>query len=162
MATRRRQLLVQVTPTARGLGSSDSANLQKAFPASPISSGELTDEKVIQDGQRLLIEGVVNDGGHTFGTFDRDYPESPDLAQVEIGGAGKPGSPYAPNIASPGEGMNPASIPESGVAATENAKGTGSPFPGDGLESPKPAAARISKQTIGVGKLKYGSSEPQG
>lgn len=161
MATHR-QLIVQVTPTARGLGRSDTTNLQKAFPASPIHSGELTDEKILEDAKKQLIDGAVNDGGHTFGTFDRDYPDAPDLSEVEVGGGGLPGSPYAPNIASPGEGMNPASIPDSGVAATEAAKGSGSPFPGDGAQSPSASTAVVSKQTIGPGKLKFGSSEPQG
>lgn len=156
------QLIVQVTPTARGMGRSDSANLQKTFPASPISSGELTDAKIIEDGKKQLIDGEVNDGGHTFGTFNRDYIDAPNLEDVEVGGGGLPGSPYAPNIASPGEGMNPSSIPAIGVEATENAKGAGSPFPGDGFQSPKVSTANISKQTIGIGKLKYGSSDPQG
>lgn len=157
-----RQLIVQVNPTTRALGKSDTANLQKSFPASPIHSGELTDEKVIEGGKKLLIDGEVNDGGHTFGTFNRDYVDSPDLNDVQVGGGGLPGSPFAPNIASPGEGMNPSSIPASGVDTTQAAQGAGSPFPGNGLESPKPSAAKVSKQTIGIGKLKFGSSEPQG
>lgn len=157
-----RQLIVQVPPTSRGLGRSDTANLQKSFPASPISSGELTDEKIIENAKIQLIDGVVNDGGHTFGEFNRDYPDAPNLDDVETGGGGLPGSPYAPNIASPGEGLNPSSIPEVGVEATENAKGSGDPFPGDGLQSPKSSTANISRQTIGIGKLKLGSSEPQG
>lgn len=157
-----RQLIVQVPPTARGMGRADTANLQKTFPASPISNGELTDEKVIEDGKKQLIDGKVNDGGHTFGEFDRDYPDAPNLNDVEVGGGGLPGSPFAPNIASPAEGMNPASIPDIGVEATENAKGSGSPFPGDGLQSPKTSTASVSRQTIGIGKLKLGSSEPQG
>lgn len=157
-----RQLIVQVTPSSRGMGKSDSANLQSAFPGSPIHSGELNDEKIIEEGKKQLIDGIVNDEGHTFGTFDRDYTDAPDLADVVVGGGGLPGSPFGPNIASPAEGVNPSSIPESGVQASENARGTGSPFPGDGLASPKTTTALISKQTIGVGKLKLGSSDPQG
>lgn len=157
-----RQLIVQTNPTSKGLGSADTATLQKCFPASPIHSGELTDEKIVEAAKTQLIDGEVNDGGHTFGTFNRDYIDAPNLNDVETGGGGLPGSPFAPNIASPGEGLNPSSIPAVGVEATEAARGTGSPFPGDGLASPKTSTATISKQTIGMGKLKFGSSDPQG
>ena len=161
MATHR-QIIVQINPTTRGLGRSDSANLQKVFPASPINNGELNDEIIIANAKVQLIDGAVDDGGHIFGSFDRDYADSPDLTQVETGGGGLPGTPFSPNVASPAEGMNPESIPESGVDATVNAQGAGSPFPGDAFASPKTSTAVISKQTIGTGKLKYGSSEPQG
>jgi hypothetical protein len=152
-----RQLTVEVPPTTRGNGSADTKNLKTIFPGSPIYTGELTDDVVRKMGQELLVDGIVNDGGHTFGEFDRDYPEAPNLADVETGGGGLPGSPYAPNIAAPPEGMNPKDIPVEGAAATENARGSGSPFPGDGLASPAKTTKKIAGQKLG--SLIFGSSE---
>ena len=153
-----KQITVEVPATTRGNGSSDTQTLQKAFPASPIYSGELTDEVVRDQGQELLVDGAVNDGGHLFGEFDRDYTDSPNLEDVETGGGGKPGSPYAPNIASPGPGShNPADIPDVGAEATAAARGAGSPFPGDGLESPDKSSKTTSEQKIG--SLKFGKSK---
>lgn len=155
-----RQLTVEVPATTRGNGSSDTKTLQKAFPSSPIYSGELTDAVVREEGQTLLVDGLVNDGGHTFGTFDRDYVGSPDIEkEVQTGGAGLPGSPFAPNIASPGagNGLDPTKIPATGVEATESARGSGDPFPGNGLESPNKTTKSTAAQKIG--SLKFGKSK---
>jgi len=155
-----RQLTVTAPSTTRGNGSSDTKTLQKAFPSSPIYKGELTEEVVRTEGQTLLVDGVVNDGGKTFGSFDRDYSGAPDLEKdVEVGGAGLPGSPYAPNIASPGvEGsLNPADIPAVGAEATQAAKGSGAPFNGNGLESPSKTTKSISAQKLG--SLIFGKSD---
>lgn len=155
-----RQLTVEVPTTSRGNGKSDTSTLQKAFPSSPIYKGELTDAVVREEGQTLLADGLVNDGGHTFGEFDRDYAGAPDLEKdVPVGGGGLPGSPYAPNIASPGvEGsLNPSDIPDIGVEATESARGSGDPFPGNALESPSKTTQNTSAQKIG--SLKFGKSK---
>jgi hypothetical protein len=152
-----RQLTVEVPVTTRKNGSSETKNLQDAFPGSPIHKGELTDDVIRSQGQTLLTDGTVNDGGHTFGEFNLDYVDAPNLEDVEVGGAGMPGSPYAPNIASPPEGMNPSDIPAEGVAATENAKGSGGPFSGDALASPSKTSLVTSKQKIG--SLIFGKSE---
>ena len=153
-----RQLTVEVPATSRGNGRSDTKTLQKAFPSSPIHKGELTDQVVRDEGQTLLVDGIVNDGGHTYGELDRDYIGAPDLEKdVPTGGGGLPGSPYAPNIASPGEGMNPLDIPAVGAEATEAARGSGDPFQGNGLESPSKTSLSTSKQKIG--SLKFGKSK---
>jgi hypothetical protein len=154
-----KQLTVEVPNSTRGNGRSDTKTLQKAFPSSPIYSGELTDMVVQDEGQQLLVDGPVNDGGHTFGSFNRDYNGAPDLEKdVQIGGAGLPGSPYAPNIASPGEGhgTDPSNIPAEGAEATELAKGSGGPFPGNGLESPNKTSKNVSAQKLG--SLIFGKS----
>jgi hypothetical protein len=156
----RRQIMVQ-PPADRmtgGSGKSDIAVLQKAFPGSPVYAGSLTDEYATDQYMDIVTNAEVNDGGHTFGTVDLNYSQAPDLNDVEVGGAGKPGSPYAPNIASPPEGQNPADIPESGVEATERARGSGGAFSGDGLANPKDTSLVISEQKIG--SLRKGSSTP--
>jgi hypothetical protein len=154
-----RQLTVEIPASTRGNGKSDTKTLQKAFPSSPIYKGELTDNVVRDEGQQLLVDGAVNDGGHTFGQFNRDYDGAPDLTKdVPTGGAGLPGSPYAPNIASPGEGhgTDPSNIPVEGAEATELAKGSGAPFNGNGLESPSKTTKAISAQKLG--SLIFGKS----
>lgn len=169
MSSPRRQIMVQ-PPADRmtgGSGRSDIIVLQNAFPGSPVYSGELTDASVIEQFNNVVnvgdpVAGRVagDDGGHTFGTVDLDYTAAPNLEDVEVGGAGKPGSPYAPNIASPPTGQNPADIPESGVEATERARGSGGAFSGDGLASPNNTSNVISRQTLG--SLRRGTSTPTG
>lgn len=152
-----RQDTVEVPSTTRGNGSSETKNMQDLFPGSPIHSGELNDEVVRDQGQDLLVDGVVNDGGHTFGEFDRDYADAPNFDDVETGGGGLPGTPYAPNIAAPPEGMNPLDIPAAGAEAAERARGGGDPFPGDTLVSPSKTTKVVAAQKIG--SLIFGKSE---
>lgn len=142
------QITVEAVSTEGALGSSDTSTLQAMFPASPIYVGDLTAASVLAMGNDLLISDVVNDGGHTFGIFHRDYVSSPNLADVATGGGGLPGSPYAPAPGSPGPGsMNPADIPPPpsdfpGPSGTEYGVG-------DGLQSPNVGAQAVSAQTIG-------------
>jgi hypothetical protein len=156
MPTHKQDTVKSSKVTSRGLGAADTTNLIKAFPGSPIHNGELTEEIVREQGQEL-VDGVINDGGHTFGEFDKDYSDAPSFDDVEVGGGGLPGSAFAPNIASPGEGMNPADIPAVGVEATENARGSGDPFPGDALVSPSKTSKNVSNQKLG--SLIFGDSE---
>jgi len=107
-----------------------------------------------------ILSGEINDAGYMFGTVDIDYKSAPNLAEVVIGGGGLPGSPWAPNIAVPPEGQNPADIPAAGVEATAAAKGSGGAFQGDGLQSPHNTSAIISGQKIG--SLAKGTSTPTG
>jgi hypothetical protein len=164
----RRQIMVQ-PPADRmtgGSGKADLAVLQAAFPGSPVYSGDIDDTYVTEQYMNIVTNAVVNDGGHTFGTVDLNYTGAPNLEEVEVGGGGLPGSPYAPNIASPPVGQNPADIPASGVEATNRARGSGGAFnsvPGTGdavSASPNNTAAVISRQT--VGSLLKGTSTPTG
>jgi len=156
----RRQIMVQ-PPADRmtgGSGKSDLAVLQRAFPGSPVYSGDLTDDIATSEYMNIVTNAVVNDCGHTFGTVDLNYTGATNLADVEVGGGGLPGSPYAPNIASPPSGQNPADIPASGVEATQRARGAGGAFSGDGLASPNNTSTVISEQRIG--SLLKGTSTP--
>jgi hypothetical protein len=139
--------------------------LQTAHPGSPIHRNELNDQIVTEQGNTLLIGGdlgrdvaaIAHWGLPT--SYTRDYGDAPNLAEVQVGGGGLPGSPYAPNIAVPAVGQNPADIPEAGVEVTQAARGGGSPFNGDGLASPSDTKANISRQTIG--SLSLGKSTPR-
>jgi hypothetical protein len=162
---------IKVEPPVRtfGLGSSDTRDLQLLYPASPVYSGEYKDAQVTAIAQEFQ-DGTISDEGHTFGTVNLDYgpstssPEgAPDFADVEVGGGGLPGSPYAPNIAvAPEDPHNPANIPAAGAEVTQRKRGGGGAFntpPGanaDGFSVPKDTAQKISSQKIG--RLIYGRS----
>ena len=144
-----KQNMVEAVVTVGDLGSSDTTTVQASFPASPIYLGDLTDDGVIEQGQALLLDGEVNDAGHTFGLFERDYAEAPDFGDVEQGGAGLPASAWVPNPVSPGPGsMNPAdqADPPDGFGQTPNdqwGSGVGSQL------NPAESSAAQSTMTLG-------------
>jgi hypothetical protein len=151
---------VESLTTVKDKGSADSSNLQAAFPASPIHMGEMTADSVRKQFQDEVIDGTVNDGGHTFGTFNRDYADAPDLNEVKTGGGGLPASPYVPNPTSPGPGsVNAADQAE----PPEGFGQTPSDTPGSGVGSqlqPKTSSESQSKGRLGdyvMGKA-WGSS----
>lgn len=162
-----RQLVVEVPPTDRARGSSDTAAAQASYPASPIHNGELTDDTVRTFFQEQVIIGIVNDGGHTFGQFDRDYSGAvpgvdgaPNLAEVTTDNEGRAlSSPYAPSIGSPPGGADDwANQPVTTEKTTQAGLASLAPFVGDGLASPHDTSANISRQTIG--SLRKGTSTP--
>lgn len=145
-----RQIKVESPARAFGLGSSSTADLSIIYSGSPVNDGSLSDAIVEEQFQDLNQAPVISDGGHTFGTVNRDYQDSPNLADVVVGGGGLPGSPYGPNIAvAPTDPHNPAGIPSAGVEATENSKGSGGAFVGNGLESPHRTSAKIGARRLG-------------
>lgn len=151
MAYTPKQILVEL-PKNRGnggLGSANYSSLPDAYPGSPVYSGELDNEKVANQYISIVSDAVVDDEGHMFGKVDLNYASAPNLADVVTGGGGLPGSPYAPNIASPPTGQNPKDIPASGVEATNVSQGSGAPFSGDGLANPRDTSRNVSKLTIG-------------
>jgi len=152
------QTIVQVPPTTSANGSTDTTALTLAYPGSPIFHGDLTDETV-KNLFEAVTHGDQSDGGHTFGSVNMDFAAAPNLAEVTTGGGGLPGSPYAPNIASPPVGQNPTDIPASGVEATNRARGSGGAFVGNGLESPSEGSANVGRQRIG--SLMNGTSTPR-
>lgn len=158
------QFKINVPSTTRGNGSSDTEALQTAYPGSPIHRNEINDEVVTEQGNTLLIGGELGSDVAAIAYWDlptsynRDYGDAPNLEEVVVGGGGLPGSPYAPNVASPPEGQNPADIPAAGVAVTEAARGGGGAFDGNGLASPSDTRENIGRQTIG--SLTLGNSTP--
>jgi len=98
------QTIVETLPTEAGQGTTSTSTVQACFPASPIHLGEITDDERKAAFQELVLDGIVNDGGHTFGELNRDYVDAPNIADVEWGAGGLPGSPWTPNPVSPGPG----------------------------------------------------------
>ncbi len=118
-----KQLIIEVPSTTEDLGQQSTETTVACFPASPIHNGELTDDERKALFQELVLDGLVNDGGHTFGETNRDFSGAPNYGDVETGGGGLPGSAWAPNPVSPGPGsLNPAdqADPPSGWAETPN------------------------------------------
>ena len=144
------QVKVEAVVTDRGLGSASTATAQSAFPASPIHNGELTNDVVKEMGQTLLLDGVVNDAGHTFGEFHRDYDanDAPDISEVETGGGGLPGHPKVPNVASPADGFDETTIPDPPEGLGSKEPSTWGSGVGSNLE-PSVSSANISAHTLG-------------
>jgi hypothetical protein len=110
-----------VSPTP-SLGRRGDNNIRACFPASPLQR-EYNTTTVENVGNAALLgnggpgdsvpnigvsNGVVNDGGYFYGTFNLNYNGSPNLDDVATGGEGLPASPYVPNPTSPGPGsVNP-------------------------------------------------------
>lgn len=132
------------------LGKTGTNNVAAIFEGSPIHSGELTEDSVKEQYQNEVLDAEINDGGHTFGTFQTGYVDAPDLNNVESGGAGLPASPYGPNPMSPGEGSaNPADQPEAPDGWADGQL-SNPPFPGVGSQlSPRIASEKIGGTTIG-------------
>jgi hypothetical protein len=154
---------IKVEPPVRtfGLGSSSTRDLSILYSGSPVNDGSLSDTIVEEVFQDLNQAPVVSDGGHTFGTVNRDYQDAPNLEDVAVGGGGLPGTPYSANIATnPTEPHNPAGIPEAGAEATENARGGGGAFVGNGLDSPHRTSAKIGARRIGDLILGKSTREP--
>lgn len=139
---------VKEKSAASALGKSNYIRVSAAFPASPIHSGELTDDSIKARFQELVLDGEVNDSGHTFGAFNRDYGDAPDISAVETGGGGLPASPYVPNPTSPGPGsMDPTKqgeAPEGFGQEPSTQYGVG-----DGIANPKATSEAISRAKIG-------------
>ena len=155
MATHK-QLMVEVPVTERAKGKADSASLATAYPASPIHAGEINDQSIKDLAQSLLLDGIVNDGGHTFGEFNRDYVDAPVIADVESGGGGLPGSPYVPNPTSPG----PGSLNATDMPAPPDGWGTqpGNQW-GSGVGSQlEPQAASASQSTAVLNDFQLGKA----
>jgi hypothetical protein len=170
--------MVEPPVRVEGLGSSDSAIRIALYPASPVYSGELTDDKVIATFSNVVnLGGLVgtntprvagDDGGHTFGLVDMDYLGAPDINGVVLGGAGLPSTPWSPNIIiNPDDAHNPAGIPELDRELADKLKGGGGAFntaPGTDAganvagANPKNTSLVIATQRIGSLRLGRGST----
>jgi hypothetical protein len=133
----------------RAMGSAGANQLASAYGASLIYSGEIDPDTIQAQFQSEVLDAIINDGGHTFGEFDTSYSEAPNVNDVETGGAGLPGSPYVPNVSSPGPGsLNAADQPEPPEGFGETPSDTWGTGVGSQL-TPKNSSEKISGQTLG-------------
>lgn len=151
-------LVVEVPATAFDLGKSDTSSAKGLYPTSPLFDGSYSSDNAVRTAFLRPVELMgtqLNDGGYAYGLVERFYKDTPNLAEVVLGGAGLPGSPYAPNIGTPSDGQNPASIPTSGITATENLRSrSNGAFIGNGLVSPNTTVAAVVDPTtrgLGIG-----------
>lgn len=150
-----------------GLGKRYPENYASAYAGSPIYSGEITDDEVVktfigavQDGDATTsfdAYGVTVAGGvgNRMVSYDRDYPDAPDIAgnteDVDGlpfgGGRGAPSSPYIPPLTSPGPGIvsadsQPAYTGTLPIAGSEFGTGIG------GLANPSDTSPEIAEQDV--------------
>jgi hypothetical protein len=88
---------------------------EKLFPSSPQYNGSLTQAKLLEIAQANLAPPIQSGDSALFPNgVNLDYSGAPKLSDVVVGGEGKPGTPYTPNPASPGEGngVDPAKLPD--------------------------------------------------
>ena len=142
---------VKANVTEFTMGKTGTNNVASIFEGSPIHAGELTEDSVKEQYQNEVLDAEINDGGHTFGTYQTGYVEAPDLNDVETGGGGLPATAYGPNPMSPGEGSsNPADQPEAPGGWGESQL-SNPPFVGVGSQlSPKVSSEKISATTLGA------------
>lgn len=156
----------QNNPTTRGLGSSDTSSLRQAF-AGPVNRQE--DQFASVEELRAQYEALVMNGNaalegataayYGITGYTPDYTDAPNLSEVETGPGGLPGTPYVPNVASPGEGttnpldlpappegvgVRPSDVPFSGVPITAN--------------DPSNTSASLAGTKVGQGAYKSGIS----
>jgi hypothetical protein len=147
-------------PRTGGLGQRSDVNLSAAF-ATPV--GTIYSEEAVKNaaiaalngnggpGDKIpnigVTNGIVNDGGHMFGSVNLNFGLSPDLNTVAVGGEGLPASPYVPNLTSPGPGStNPNDQREYAGVLPEKNDNYGF---GLGAVSPAETSPKVASQTIG-------------
>ena len=142
-----RQITVNATSISspRAKGDRNESNLRSAFSASPIYTGEISDEGVKTFYQQDVLDATIV-GGNGLNSANLNYPNAPVLEDVDLTTHNLP-SPYMPNPTSPGPGsINALDKPEytGNIPDPEfNVEfGTGI----GGLASPDESAAQISKQ----------------
>lgn len=151
-----RQRTVNIDATERSLGASpgrlsthDSRLMTRLFPASPIHAGDITaDERQSFYQNEILDNSEINDGGHTYGTFDTSYTGAPNMGEVDLAAHNLP-SPYVPNPVSPGPGSQ--NDADKGPAP-EGFGQTPSDTYGSGVGSqlsPHASSARVSSAKLG-------------
>ena len=144
-----KQIMVQaVAAPNKAKGARKDANLQSIYSASPIYTGELSDEERRKLYDEEALQGTVV-GGLGINSFNREYLDAPDVSQVETGGGGLPASPYIPNLTSPGPGSVSATdqpVFSGELPSQENNVEFGSGL--GGTASPAETSKSIAQQTI--------------
>ena len=152
------QTIVSPAPTTKIMdlvSRADSALLESIYPGSPIIG---TNKSVTDASQKAKMQAVLNEDiteNVSFGTFNPNFADAPDLSLVETGNGGLPATPYVPNPTSPGEGsINPVDQAEApdGYMPVDQASGMGS------IENPSVTSTRIAGATLGA--YIKGSSTP--
>jgi|TARA_R110001583_G_scaffold27302_1_gene97697 hypothetical protein len=138
----------------------DSINLMFQGPFNVGSPIEMSSDEIQTYYQANCLDATALDG-YLFQGFNADFDKNgpPLMSEVETGGDGKPGTPYIPNLNSPGEtnGLANAQAPYTGPRG--KVTDTGAPDPagasttwgsGKGIQNdPLVTSNKIAAQTIG-------------
>lgn len=157
----------QVKQRTRGLGSSSTETLNNSY-AGPINLSQ--DQFSSVDELRAFFENLVlNDNAELraataayYGItgYSPDFNEAPDLETVETGPGGLPGTPYTPNVASPGPGStNPTSLPS--PPPGQKTEPSDVPFSGVPITANNPAkvSSAMAQTKVGQGVNALGQSK---
>jgi hypothetical protein len=165
-----------------GLGKRYPENYRSAYPASPIHDGTMVDNEVIrtfipavQNGEATAgftaYGSTVNGGvGNRMSSYNRDYPDAPDIASNNItydgkvfgSGEGAPSNPYVPPLTSPGPGLmsatdQPAYTGNLPIAGGEFGSGLGSTA-NPSVTSPEIATQDVDTATALISGRSYAGS----
>lgn len=156
----------QVPPSTRNFGKRGSSTLKQAF-GGPINLAQ--DMFASIDALRKFFQASVIDNNadvkaiaasyYGIDNFSSDYNNAPNLSEVVTGPGGLPGTPYIPNIASPGEGStSPLDLP----APPEDYGLIPNDLPGSGVpitaNNPNISSAALSQTKVGQGNGVLGKS----
>jgi hypothetical protein len=124
--------------------------LEKLFRSSPMYDGSYGHAKLVDTANAALIPAVQHGDLQLYPSVDMDYGAAPKFSDVQVGDAGRPGTPYTPNLASPGEGngADPTKLPDSGLVPTDIRPNF---VPGEN-GTLEPAAAAFAVSTTKLGK----------
>ena len=147
MAEQNQIIVEPVVSTDTSKGSRKQGNLTSCFAASPIYTGDMSNDERKKLYAKLALEGVVIKG-NGINSFDRDFTDAPNLEDVDTREHNLP-SPYMPNPTSPGPGsLNAADKPAyTGTVPDQDFNvefGSGK----GGTVSPSETAKEISKQSV--------------
>jgi len=152
MASQPQTIVQPALPPDSKFGARNVEVLKACFPECPVYTNNpdkaITDDERKQAFHELALEGMVING-LGFNSFNRDFVDAPNIADVETGGGGKPASPYGPNITSPGPGSTSAADQAPFVGELpdiENNIEYGSGM--KGTTSPSKTSPEIARQTI--------------
>jgi hypothetical protein len=149
MSTLKQNLVEYANVVNKSKGTSNTSNLIKAFPNSPIHSGEISDSERLAYYQNEVIdkEGITENG---VVNFSMNYSDAPNIDDVESGGGGLPSSPHTPNLTSPGQGSTSAATQPAYEGELKNKDSINNIGTGlGGLVSPDKTSKNIAKFKIG-------------
>ena len=148
MSTLKQNLLEYSNVTQKAKGTSNTSNLQKAFPEAP-QYNDYKDQDALELYEELLNSDGVTYNGVT--NYSMNYENgAPNLENVETGGGGLPATPFSPNVTSPGPGDHSASSQPEFTGETKNIDAVNNFGTGvGGLVSPAVTAKNISKTKLG-------------
>lgn len=160
MSTLKQTLVEYNNSVLKAKGTSNTSNLKKMFPGSPVYKQEISDAERLKTYQNFLdLDDVGSDssqkdilGYYGFSGYSNNFDTNgaPDIENVKTGGGGLPATPYSPNPSSPGEGSTNASTQPAYDGEVKNIDsisnfGTGL----GGLVSPSVTSKSLSRTKIG-------------